>query len=75
MKMNYNYVVYVILSLMIGASIGSSTGSVRAVNDTLKLCNQKPHECKFKYDILMYNENGKVPYPDPTRVKLQPEKK
>jgi hypothetical protein len=29
------------------------------------MCNQKPHECKFKYDILMYNETGRVPYSPP----------
>jgi hypothetical protein len=29
------------------------------------MCNQKPYECKFKYDILMYNETGRVPYAPP----------
>lgn len=60
------------LSILIGGSIGSSTGSYRSVEDTLILCNQRPHECKFKYDILMYEKNGKVPYEDPTKVKTQP---
>ena len=60
------------LSLLIGGSLGSSSGSHRAVNDTLILCNQRPHECKFKYDILMYEKDGRVPYADPTKQKVQP---
>ena len=60
------------LTLLIGSSLGSSFGSHRAVNDTLILCNQRPHECKFKYDILMYEREGKVPYADPTKQKVQP---
>ncbi len=59
------------LTLLIGGSIGSAGGSSRAVQDTLILCNQRPHECKFKYDILMYEKDGRVPYVDPTRVKPQ----
>lgn len=60
------------LSLLIGSSLGSSVGFHRAVNDTLILCNQRPHECKFKYDILMYEKEGRVPYADPTKQKVQP---
>lgn len=59
------------LSLLIGGSIGSAIGSSRTVEDTLILCNQRPHECKFKYDILMYEKDGRVPYADPTKVKPQ----
>jgi hypothetical protein len=62
------------LTLFIGGSIGSAGGSSRAVKDTLILCNQRPHECKFKYDILMYEQDGRVPYADPTRVKSNPTK-
>jgi hypothetical protein len=54
-------------------SLGGALSSQRIINDTLKLCNQKPLECKFKYDILMYNETGRVPYkeekPKPAAVK------
>lgn len=51
-----------ILTLMIGYVLGGSSTTRSATNNTLKMCNQKPLECKFKYDILMYNETGKVPY-------------
>ena len=47
---------------MIGYVLGGSSTTRSATNNTLKMCNQKPLECKFKYDILMYNETGKVPY-------------
>lgn len=60
------------LTLLIGGSIGSAGGTSRAVQDTLVLCNQRPHECKFKYDILMYEKDGRVPYVDPTQPKVQP---
>jgi len=63
------------LSILIGGSVGSLAGSQRSVNNTLILCNQKPHECKFKYDILMYEKDGRVPYADPTKVQPKPEKK
>ena len=75
MKTNYNYIAFIVLSLMIGGAVGSSSGSSRAVQDTLVLCNQRPHECKFKYDILMYEKDGRVPYVDPTKVKPETEKK
>lgn len=60
------------LTLLIGGSIGSVEGSYRATNDTLLLCNQKPHECKFKYDILMYEKEGHVPYANASEKKVQP---
>ncbi len=63
---------FVVFSLLIGGAVGSAHGAYKAVNDTLVLCNQRPHECKFKYDILMYEKDGRVPYADPTKVKPQP---
>jgi hypothetical protein len=72
MKTNYTYATLTILLMFIGGSIGSSIGSSNAVKDTLVLCNQRPHECKFKYDILMYEKDGRVPYVDPTKPKTQP---
>lgn len=53
-----------LLTLFTGFTFGSMVKSGKDINDTLKLCNQKPNECKFKYDILMYNETGRVPYPN-----------
>lgn len=50
------------LSALIGFAVGGNMSSVSTTNDMLKMCNQKPLECKFKYDILMYNETGRVPY-------------
>jgi hypothetical protein len=54
-----------VVSVLAGFAIGGSLKSPSVVNETLKMCNQKPHECKFKYDILMYHETGKVPYAAP----------
>ena len=56
--------VYCILSAVIGYTLSGSVTQQSTINETLKLCNQHPLECKFKYDILMYNETGKVPYKD-----------
>jgi len=58
--------VYCILSVIIGYSLSGPITQQSTVNDTLKLCNEKPLECKFKYDILMYNQTGKVPYKEIT---------
>ena len=58
-----------VLTMFTGYALGSMVKSGKDINDTLKLCNQKPNECKFKYDILMYNETGRVPYPNPLVVK------
>lgn len=60
-----------ILSFMIAGSVYTQTTR----NDTLKLCNQKPLECKFKYDILMYDETGRVPYTAPNQTPKPAEKK
>ena len=53
------------VSCLAGFALGGSVKIPSTVNETLKMCNQKPHECKFKYDILMYNETGRVPYAPP----------
>lgn len=72
MRTNYTYIALLILSMLVGGSIGSAGGSSNAVKETLVLCNQRPHECKFKYDILMYEKDGRVPYVDPNQPKTQP---
>lgn len=51
-----------ILAALFGFALGGHIGTETIVNNTLKLCNEKPLECKFKYDILMYEQTGKVPY-------------
>jgi len=61
----YFYYISVILAGIIGFSLGGRMTTGTAHNETLKMCNQKPLECKFKYDILNYNETGKVPYTQP----------
>ncbi len=70
-------VVYPSLCLVgvIGFAIGGSMSSRSTTNEVLKMCNQKPLECKFKYDILMYNETGRVPYTAPKPVTKENEKK
>jgi len=74
MKTNYTYVALLVLWAIIGGSVGSSIGSSNSVKETLILCNQRPHECKFKYDILMYEKDGRVPYVDPTKPKTAEKK-
>lgn len=54
-----------ILAALFGFAIGGHTGTESIVRNTLKLCNEKPLECKFKYDIIQYQETGKVPYTAP----------
>jgi hypothetical protein len=63
------------LIAMLGFITGGGFYSQSSHNDTLKMCNQKPLECKFKYDILMYNETGRVPYTTPKPVAKETEKK
>lgn len=62
-----------ILTAILGFITGGGFYSQSSYNEALKLCNQKQNECKFKYDILMYNETGKVPYAPAATPK--PEKK
>jgi hypothetical protein len=54
--------VYCLLSTLVGYSLSGPITQQSTIDNTLKLCNEKPLECKFKYDILMYNQTGKVPY-------------
>ena len=54
--------VYCILSAIIGYSLSGPITQQSTINETLKLCNEKPLECKFKYDILNYQQTGKIPY-------------
>lgn len=54
------YAVYV-LAVFVAYGISGHLSTVKATNSTIKMCNQKPNECKFRYDILMYTETGKVP--------------
>ena len=63
--MNRFYIIFYPLLGLVAISafaLGGSIGGKSSTNNTLKMCNQKPTECKFKYDILMYNETGKIPY-------------
>ena len=57
------------LTLMAGVALGSTFNNQKFVDNTLKMCNQKPNECRFKYDILMYNETGRVPYQNTITIK------
>ena len=56
------YYPVLILSTLTGFVLGSNAYTESTINNTLKMCNQKPLECKFKYDMVMYEETGKVPY-------------
>lgn len=56
-----------ILATILGLSIGGNIEKQTSVHNTLKLCNQKPLECKFKYDVLMYEQTGKIPYTAPVK--------
>lgn len=63
-----NKVIYypvLILTSIVSFAIGSNAYTQSTINQTLKLCNQKPLECKFKYDMVMYQETGRVPYTQP----------
>jgi len=61
--------VYCLLSAIVGYSLSGPITHQSTVNQTLKLCNEKPLECKFKYDMMMYEETGKVPYTHPVKTK------
>jgi hypothetical protein len=69
--------VYPSLCLMgiIGFAVGGNMSTLSTTNEVLKMCNQKPLECKFKYDILMYNETGRIPYTAATVTPKPTEKK
>ncbi len=64
-----------VLTAILGFITGGGFYSQSSHNDTLKMCNQKPLECKFKYDILMYNETGRVPYTTPKPVVTKEDQK
>ena len=63
------YYPVLILTGFIGFALGSNAYTQSTINQTLKLCNQKPLECKFKYEILQYNETGAIPYKEPAKTK------
>jgi hypothetical protein len=58
----YVYYPALVLCGIIGFGIGGNLGTQSIIKSTLKLCNEKPLECKFKYDIIKYQETGQVPY-------------
>ncbi len=69
---NFLIPVYCLLSAIVGYSLSGPITRQSTINETLKLCNQHPLECKFKYDILNYNETGKVPYKETINTKKTP---
>lgn len=64
-----------ILTAILGFLTGGAFYSQSSFNDALKLCNQKQLECKFKYDIINYNETGRIPYTAPKPVTKEDVKK
>jgi hypothetical protein len=72
MRTKLIYIPAIILAGISGFALGANAYKQSIVNDTLKLCNQKQLECKFKYDMVMYEETGKVPY---VEVKTPPNAK
>jgi hypothetical protein len=65
MRSKFIYVPVLILTGITSFALGANTYTQSTINNTLKLCNQKPLECKFKYDMVMYEETGRVPYTQP----------
>ena len=61
-KSKFLYYPSIILTGIIGFALGSNAYTQSTINSTLKLCNQRPLECKFKYDMVMYQETGRIPY-------------
>jgi hypothetical protein len=55
-----NYSSYFLVAI-IAYAIGGQFSDQSTTNRVLRLCNEKVAECKFKYDILRYNEEGVVP--------------
>jgi len=68
-----NYSTYLLVAFTAYA-IGGQFSDQSTTNRVLRLCNEKVAECKFKYDILRYNEEGVVP-PLTKPVVTQPVKK
>ena len=64
---NFLIPVYCILSAIVGYTLSGPVTQQSTINQTLKLCNEKPLECKFKYDMVKYNETGIVPYKEPVK--------
>jgi hypothetical protein len=64
--------VYCLLSAIVGYTLSGPITRQSTINETLKLCHQYPLECKFKYDILNYNETGKVPYKEAINTRKTP---
>lgn len=69
MRSKFIYIPALILTGITSFTLGANTYTQSTINNTLKLCNQKPLECKFKYDMVMYQETGRVPYT--TQIKSQ----
>jgi hypothetical protein len=61
--------VYCVLSAIVGYALAGPMAETSTVNRTLKLCNEKPLECKFKYDMVRYQETGQIPYKEVKAVK------
>ena len=61
--------VYCLLSAIVGYTLSGPVTQQSTVNETLKLCNERPLECKFKYDIIKYNQTGQIPYKVEEKVK------
>jgi len=60
-----------LLIALVAFQIGGSIGSHSSTNETLKLCNENILECKFKYDILMYQQTGVNPYKNQPKEKVK----
>jgi hypothetical protein len=66
---NFLIPVYCLLSTLIGYALSGPVTQQSAINETLKLCNERPLECKFKYDIIRYNQTGQIPYQQEVKKK------
>jgi hypothetical protein len=65
MRTKLIYIPALILTGITSFALGANMYTQSTINNTLKLCNQKTLECKFKYDMVMYEETGRVPYTQP----------
>jgi len=59
--------VYCLLSSIIGYNLSGPITQQSIINSTLKLCQERTLECKFKYDMVKYNETGIIPYKEPVK--------